>query len=72
MAVWPSFRLKTVRNRLSKNVSDNSAYSDDELSEINHGVEEAHFFCLLEVFWCEVGFLDDAGFQELGTLGSLE
>ena len=42
------------------------------LSEIYHGVEETHFFCLLEVFWCEVGFLDDAGFQKLGTLGSLE
>ena len=50
MAVWPSFRLKSVRNRLSKNVSDNSAYSDDELPEINHGVEEAHFFRLSEVF----------------------
>lgn len=50
MAVWPSFRLKSVRNRLSKNVSDNSAYSDDELPEIYHGVEEAHFFRLSEVF----------------------
>ena len=46
MAVCPSFRLKSVRNRLSKNVSDNSAYSDEELSEIYHGVEVTHFFSL--------------------------